>query len=53
MKSACLNRKAGRFDAGRQALAQLGDGFFHFAGQGHAVGGRLLLHRQDHRRLAL
>jgi hypothetical protein len=47
-----LNRKRGAsIPAGRErdssAMA-----LFHLAGEGHAVGAGLLLHRQDHRRLA-
>jgi hypothetical protein len=52
MKSGLLEQKGGGLDASRQTLAQFGDRPFHFAGQGHTIGGRLFLHRQDDRRLA-
>ena len=48
-----LKEKLGRFDACRQALLQLRYGMFDFAGQRHAVGAGLLLHRQNDRRLAV
>ena len=48
-----LEEKGRCIDAFGQILAQFGNGFFDLAREAHAVGGRLLLHRQDYRRFAL
>ena len=47
-----LEEEVGRFDPLGQAFAQFCDSLFDFASKGHAVGGGLLLHRQDDCRLA-
>ena len=48
-----LEQELRRFNALGQRLVQCGHGLLDGLGERHAVGARLLLHRQDHGRLAL